>query len=349
MDTGSKWDWSSLGETNAPHEFEAETRFDSSPEPTHTQPKHSEMPEQSEQPSQPEQQSSQHSSHRDPRASSKNKRYGPRTCRICLDVVEPTFPTDTSSTTFGIPTGSPRPTYISDEPELGRLLSPCKCKGSQKYVHEGCLNAWRLANPTEARNYWQCPTCKFTYRLSRLNWASTLSSKWAQVALTAFILLCSIFILGFVADPLFDLWSDPVGTIGDTVTSVVSDIEAMREPYPTEPASWAEHFLKGFFSLGIVGIFKTMVAASPWHWWNIRSSGLAGGGRRHGTGRGRVENISLIFVVIGALTFLMGIWKGVKTLSSRVLKNVSDRVIDVGADDDDDEEEIRIEDMPGPK
>lgn len=321
MDTQPTWDWSSIGNNMTPHQFEAETRFEANTEPT--------PPLEPEQPTRPEAQ-----------ASSGNKRYGSRTCRICLDTVEPSFPTDTS-TTFGIRTESTRPTYVSDDPELGRLLSPCKCKGSQKYVHEGCLNAWRLANPMEARNYWQCPTCKFTYRIARLHWGSALSSKWAQVGLTAFILVCSIFMLGYVADPIFDLWSDPVGTIGDTVTSVVSDIEAMREPYPSEPTSWAEHFLKGFFSLGIVGIFKTMLVASPWHWWNIRSSGLAGGGgRRQGTGRGRVENISLIFVVIGALTFLMGIWKGVKTLSARVLQSVSDRVLDVGVDDDEEEAEV---------
>jgi hypothetical protein len=30
-----------------------------------------------------------------------------------------------------------------EEPELGRLISPCKCKGTIKYVHLECLNQWR--------------------------------------------------------------------------------------------------------------------------------------------------------------------------------------------------------------
>ncbi|UKZ96163.1 uncharacterized protein TrAFT101_010963 [Trichoderma asperellum] len=253
-------------------------------------------------------------------ASHKQRRYKPRTCRICLDVVEPKYPSN-----------SGKPVYVSDDAELGRLLSPCKCKGSQKYVHEGCLNSWRLSNPTAQRNYWQCPTCKFSYRLVRLHWASMLSSKWAQAGLTVAILVVSIFFLGFLADPLINLWVDPVGTISETVTSVVTDIEALQEPDWEPPTTWVEHFTKGFFSLGLVGIFKSMLAVSPWHWWNLRSMT----GRRQEGGRARVENISILFVIIGAFTALMGIWKGVKKLSERVLKNVSERVLDVGADDDD--------------
>ncbi|KAF3074560.1 hypothetical protein CFAM422_003523 [Trichoderma lentiforme] len=267
-----------------------------------------------------------------PDTTHRHRRYRPRTCRICLDTVEPKYPANSSK--------SSKPIYVSDDPELGRLLSPCKCKGSQKYVHEGCLNSWRLSNPTVKRNYWQCPTCKFSYRLVRLHWASMLSSKWAQAGLTLFILVASIFFLGFMADPILNLWVDPFGTVSDAVTSVVTDIEAIKEPDWEPPTTWGEHFLKGFFSLGLVGIFKSMIALSPWHWWNLRS--LTGTSRRQG-GRARVENISLVFVIIGAFTALMGIWKGVKKLSERVLKNVSERVLDVGGDDgdvDDGDEDI---------
>ncbi|KAF5023894.1 hypothetical protein F66182_4053 [Fusarium sp. NRRL 66182] len=327
MDTRPTWDWHSVMDDPAPQRPEPEPQQvpTSTAEWTSPQPETTPLQE--------------------PQSTPRNKRYGTRTCRICLDTEEPRFPDP--STTFGIPTASSRPTYTSDDPELGRLLSPCKCKGSQKYVHEGCLDAWRRANPTEARNYWQCPTCKFTYRISRLHWGSFLSSKWAQVSLTLWFCLLSIFFLGFIADPLFDLWSDPIGTIGETVTSVVTDIEALRQPPSPEPTSWIEHFTKGFFSLGIVGLFKTMISVTPFHWWQIRSSGVAGGGgRRGGTGRNRVENINLIFVLIGAFTFLVGIWKFVQKLSARVLKNVSDRVIDVRGDDDDDDEDVDVGDGP---
>lgn len=101
------------------------------------------------------------------------KHWGPRTCRICLENVQPTF--NTSSDEFpDMFQPSPSVTY---EDEQGRLLRPCRCKGSQKYVHEKCLQAWRHADPSYGRrNFWQCPTCGYRYRLARVQWGSFVSS-----------------------------------------------------------------------------------------------------------------------------------------------------------------------------
>ncbi|KAL2210731.1 hypothetical protein CC79DRAFT_1319588 [Sarocladium strictum] len=259
--------------------------------------------------------------------------YGPRTCRICLETEEPKFP-EGSTSTFGIATESSRPVYVSDDPELGRLLSPCKCKGSQKYVHEGCLNAWRLANPHATRNFWQCPTCKFTYQMRRLRWAAILSSKITQIFLTMIVSITAIFVLGWVADPILDLWFDPFGTISETVTSVVRDVEARDPTYQAPPSTWDEQFLKGFLSLGIIGFFKTVFILTPWDWLNLRGTGMLRGGRRGG--RNRMDNTNYVMVIVGAITFLMAVWRVVKALSARVLKSMSDRVLDVGEDDEDD-------------
>ncbi|KAM3513537.1 hypothetical protein MY11210_002824 [Beauveria gryllotalpidicola] len=244
--------------------------------------------------------------------------YGPRTCRICFDTVEPQH-ADASQTG--------RPTYVSEDPALGRLLSPCKCKGTQKYVHEGCLHAWRAASPSQERNFWHCPTCGYKYKLARLDWASLLSSKITQALLTLLLFAVGIFILGFIADPVFNLWLDPIGTIGDALNA---DEDNWDLPFE-EPPTWIEHFIKGFFSLGIVGLIKSALFMSPWHWWQLRGTGL-GGGRRRGTGRGRVENLSLMFVLLGAFAALNGIWKLVRSLSARVLLHMRDRVIDVDED-----------------
>lgn len=168
--------------------------------------------------------------------------------------------------------------------------------------------------------------------MARLHWASVLSSWWAQIALTVVVLIASLFLLGYVADPLFDLWFDPLGTLTEGVANVISDIEAREEPPYEPPSTWSEHFAKGFFSLGLVGLFKTMFAMTPWQWFHFRGSGFMGTGRRQGTGRARAENMSWLFILIGAVTFLMAIWRFVKALSARVLKNVSDRVLDVDED-----------------
>lgn len=105
----------------------------------------------------------------------KPQRYWrPRTCRICFDIVLPT----SRSPSEHLPSflqGAPSVVYES--PEDGRLLRPCKCKGGSKYVHEGCLEKWRHADRSYgARNFWQCPTCRFQYNIERMTWARWISS-----------------------------------------------------------------------------------------------------------------------------------------------------------------------------
>lgn len=76
--------------------------------------------------------------------------WPPRTCRICLETVQPTYhpPNENIPNMFQ---SGPNVTYESEE---GRLIRPCKCKGSQRYVHEGCLQSWRHADPSYGRrNY----------------------------------------------------------------------------------------------------------------------------------------------------------------------------------------------------
>ena len=215
----------------------------------------------------------------------------------------------------------PRVRYISESPEDGRLISPCHCKGSQKYVHEGCLQAWRMARPLAERNYWKCPTCGFEYRMQRLSWGRVVSNKLTRAILTLLLFALTLFVLGFVADPLMDLWVDPSGVILDTFLDLGefdADDDFFHQVHEVlhdsgdgvmgdivEPASWLEHFLKGFFSLGIVGVVKTFLVVSPFTWFNLRGAGLGRGHRRAaGGGRGRFDNMSWIFIFIGAFTFL---------------------------------------------
>lgn len=227
----------------------------------------------------------------------KQRHYKPRTCRICLEVVNPTTEID-DSLAGRVFSSKTRVRYISEDPELGRLISPCRCKGSQRYVHEGCLQAWRNASPLSDRNYWRCPTCQFEYRLQRLRWSRWLSSKLLRGVLTFVIMVATIFVLGFVADPILGFWDDPFGSLVETLM----DVE-LNEPILGDegPGTWYGHFFKGFISLGILGFLKTMLVMSPWHWLNVRF----GGRRRRGTGRNRVEQINWALVAAGIITFMV--------------------------------------------
>lgn len=264
------------------------------------------------------------------RSHARRRHYPPRTCRICLEVVEPTFHQDHTSSLPAAFQPEPRVTYESEDG--GRLLRPCKCKGSQKYVHEECLSAWRMADPLQKRNYYECPTCRYRYQLQRLTWSSWISSTAAQIGLTLAIFLLAMFVLGFVADPIINMYLDPVSTVvnsGGPTGSLIHDDEAV---------GWGEHFFKGLASLGLLGFAKFLLTLSPWHWFNARSPGGIGRSSVGGNGRNRMRELSWIAIVIGVSTFLYAVWKGVRAWSRRTLEKAGDRVMDVpGGEDDDDE------------
>jgi hypothetical protein len=231
-----------------------------------------------------------------PQEQPRQRTYRPRTCRICLETVYPTTEIDDSLAGRVFSSQRARVRYVSEDPSLGRLISPCRCKGTQKYVHEGCLQAWRLASPLSDRNFWRCPTCQFEYRLERLRWGRWLASKPLRAVLAFVIMTFTIFVLGFVADPILNLWLDPFGSI---FGAFIEYDEPVLED--EEPGSWSMHMVKGFLSLGLIGFVKSVFFMSPVRWINVR---YGGGRRRRGTGRDRLEDINWVLVIIGVITFI---------------------------------------------
>jgi hypothetical protein len=110
-----------------------------------------------------------------------------------------------------------------------------------------------------------------------------------------------MFLLGFVADPIINLYLDPYTTITSPLTG--EKLEPILDP--DEQITWSEHFAKGLASLGLLSFIKVLLAMSPWQWWNVRSSGILGGNARTSvTGRDRLQSISWFVVLIGVGTFL---------------------------------------------
>lgn len=130
-----------------------------------------------------------------------------------------------------------------------------------------------------------------------MDWGRYISSRAAQLTLTVLILFVTVFVLGFIADPIINIWLDPyeVLTSGGLTDPVVEDGE-----------SWYTHLLKGLASLGLLGTVKSLLATTPWQWLHIRNTGVLGGGRRGrgATGRDRIANISWWLVAFGVMTFL---------------------------------------------
>ena len=113
----------------------------------------------------------------------------------------------------------------------------------------------------------------------------------AQIALTGLILLVLVFLLGFVADPIINLYVDP--------WSFLSPWSSSDYYYEDEErASWVEHFIKGFTSLGVVGFLKVIIA-SPFAYFRF-----GGSSRGRATGRDRMEQVSWLIILIGVATTL---------------------------------------------
>lgn len=145
--------------------------------------------------------------------------------------------------------------------------------------------------------------------------------------------------MGFVADPIINLYVDPYSFLS---SAPLSKVGARLEPILTDDdvISWTEHFVKGLASLGLLGFVKVLFALSPWQWWNIRTSGIMNGGRRSGnTGRDRLANISWIVVIIGVATFIWAVYKSVRAWSRRTLEKAGEKVMDVATDDNDEDDD----------
>ena len=251
--------------------------------------------------------------------------YPTRNCRLCHEEVVPTVAV--SNPGLPAPFRSTIVTYASEDG--GRLIKPCKCKGTQRYIHEGCLAELRAKSP-QKNAFLKCNLCEFQYSTKRLLIHDILLSRVARMLLTILIVLCLMFVLGFVADPIINLYVDPVETLAGQRYWEPVKVENMGEE--ADHSWWMQHFMKGLISVGLMGSIKAVLLANPWQFWHPRHSGL-----RTTTGRDRAVNISWIAVVIGVGSALYFFYKQVAKFSHSTLSKFANDVIEVQMSDDDED------------
>jgi len=82
----------------------------------------------------------------------------------------------------------------SDDP----LFQPCKCNGTNKYVHRNCLNQWRAtANNPEA--FRRCFTCNYEYKFQHhqeatLNYCSDINQNLADYPIIICVFMFTIML-----------------------------------------------------------------------------------------------------------------------------------------------------------
>ncbi|KIV84161.1 hypothetical protein PV11_06131 [Exophiala sideris] len=258
--------------------------------------------------------------------------YPTRTCRLCLEDV----PATVSLWPPGLPTALQRPIveYKSDEDGYGRLLKPCLCRGGMRYIHEHCLKRSRteVARPG---SLWKCHQCGYQFNFNRLTVQKFLGGSLASGILTVLAMVLVMFLLGFVADPIINFYAEPYD-------SVLGRENVWREVDLNESkgrlSNWAQHFMKGLVSMGVLSFLRTMIL-NPFQWWNLRNTGMITSrvGGRSATGRDRAVNVSWIVILMGVLSASYFFYKSVQAIIGKVLQHIGNNIVDTQLPGDDDD------------
>lgn len=112
--------------------------------------------------------------------------------------------------------------FDSEENEdTGRLFSPCKCKGSMRYVHFQCLNQWRKVSQKRT-SYVQCDFCKYRYAVKRTTLANIMTSKITITFLTLIVFGILTFLSGFLTKFMLRAYTTPANPQSSSSTSTPS-------------------------------------------------------------------------------------------------------------------------------
>lgn len=223
-----------------------------------------------------------------------------------------------------------------NEDEYGRLIKPCQCRGSLRYIHELCLLRSRTEN-SRKDSMWKCHECGHKFNFQKLKVQRYLSSKITVTTLTILFMIVIVFMLGFIADPIINIYLDPYDSVigHDSISDIWDELEIVT-PGRRFVSPWWGHFTKGFISMGLVGFMKTLFL-NPWQWINLRTSGSwFGGGRAH-TGRNRAVNISWIAVAIGVATAFAVFYRWVQAIVQRQLQKLGNNIVDTNLPGDNDD------------
>ena len=89
-------------------------------------------------------------------------------------------------------------------PEAGVLFSPCRCRGTSRFVHVNCLAAWRTISVGRS-SFHACDVCGFRYSTRRASWAPYLELQSPALVLAALMLSCLVVAVSALAH-LFQRW-----------------------------------------------------------------------------------------------------------------------------------------------
>jgi hypothetical protein len=213
-----------------------------------------------------------------------------------------------------------------NDPQMGRLLSPCKCRGSMKYVHLGCLNSWREISKRR-ESFWQCENCNYRYNLRRTTWAKYLQNELMTQLLTFLIFLGLVFVSGYFAKFIIYIFSDADDNeiiVRPAGFPLYADTYGKSFSVSLWKPDW-DHMVIGVYSVGALGFFYLFASFfrnpfGPFPNLHISS---------RGTDNRAGYMVFGLFILIGIVKILYAIYRGVKKISQRFLSRLETVVLDV--------------------
>ncbi|KAM0746780.1 hypothetical protein T439DRAFT_329477 [Meredithblackwellia eburnea MCA 4105] len=94
--------------------------------------------------------------------------------------------------------------FDGHDEELGRLFSPCQCRGTSRYVHVVCLDRWRMASAGN-NSFYKCHQCGYEYKLRRAKIASIAQHRVTLLLTTSIVFMFLIYLAGFAANYLLSI------------------------------------------------------------------------------------------------------------------------------------------------
>ena len=219
-------------------------------------------------------------------------------------------------------TGEPMCRICLGDEEDGRLISPCLCKGSMRFVHVECLTMWRTSSANK-ESFFACDSCKYRYSFGRPAWASLLRSALCVhfVSLVLFLLLiASCGHLSSVLDYLF-FGGGLAGYLTDSLSLDEAQLAELKEIY-------GEAGLLSMDQLSLLGLSMAQLTTGAAI---VGLAGFVSSGFLYALLWGRRDNGIFIFAVLyGLIHSFIQVYGMVKDRSARWLKMVESTVLDVG-------------------
>jgi len=243
--------------------------------------------------------------------------------------------------------------FEGDDPELGRLIRPCLCKGSISHVHVKCLQRWRNTS-TSRSAFYSCPQCGYKYHFARTRVVGIATNPAVVAAVSSILftilVLCSSFVTtsmlsddggkayvyGFYSP--FDVISNLVrATVSIFVDDKLLDEGILQTSKPQSTAGirsrgkppgflkrLVRRFLLGLPVVGAGSIAHMLLSVPlPFHWVRFRP---------YNRGRDSKDLVALLIVAVvlmGAARALYKVYQLTEKVTKRLLLRAEDAILEV--------------------